>query len=53
MKIAKHALETGKTFTLNLSAPFVPQFFKAPMDELLPFTEILFGGLLEWLRLII
>lgn len=44
MKIAQHAFEEGKTFTLNLSAPFVPQFFKEPMAALLPYTEILFGN---------
>ena len=43
MKIAKHAVENNKVFTLNLSAPFVPQFFKDPMDELLPYVEVVFG----------
>ncbi|KAJ3304690.1 adenosine kinase [Kappamyces sp. JEL0829] len=44
MKIAKHAVEHGKPFALNLSAPFVPQFFKEPMDALLPYTEVVFGN---------
>lgn len=41
--LAEHALETNKTFTLNLSAPFIPQFFKDPLGSLLPYTDILFG----------
>lgn len=44
MKLAKHAAETQKLFTLNLSAPFIPQFFKDPLAELMPFADILFGN---------
>jgi adenosine kinase len=42
--LAQHALETKKHFTLNLSAPFIPQFFKEPLNELLPFTDVVFGN---------
>merc|ERR1719378_881024 len=31
LKIAKHACEKNKLFSLNLSAPFVSQFFKEPL----------------------
>lgn len=44
MMIAKHAVEHKKTFAFNLAAPFVPQFFKTPLDELLPYTDIIFGN---------
>jgi adenosine kinase len=47
LKVAKHAVESNKVFTLNLSAPFIPQFFKDPMDELLPYTEVVFGNLID------
>lgn len=29
---------------MNLSAPFIPQFFKSQVDELLPFVDILIGN---------
>ena len=40
--LAKSASSYGKTHTLNLSAPFVAQFFKSQIDELLPYVDILF-----------
>jgi adenosine kinase len=33
-----------KTFILNLSAPFIPQFFKDPLDESAPYWDILLGN---------
>ncbi|KAJ3271569.1 hypothetical protein HDV01_006531 [Terramyces sp. JEL0728] len=44
MKIAKHALDTDKVFTLNLSAPFISQFFKQPLEDILPYVDVLFGN---------
>jgi adenosine kinase len=44
MKIAEHACETNKVFTMNLSAPFLCQFFKGPMMAALPYVDILFGN---------
>ena len=44
LRIAKHAQESGKVFTMNLSAPFLCQFFKEPMLKTLPFVDILFGN---------
>eukprot|EP01096_Ripella_sp_DP13-Kostka_P000312 TRINITY_DN1037_c0_g1_i1.p1 TRINITY_DN1037_c0_g1~~TRINITY_DN1037_c0_g1_i1.p1 ORF type:complete len:361 (+),score=198.65 TRINITY_DN1037_c0_g1_i1:136-1218(+) len=44
--IAKHANETGKFFSINLSAPFisqVPPFFNS-LKNLLPYVDILFGN---------
>jgi adenosine kinase len=31
-------------FILNLSAPFISQFFKDPLDEILPYVDILIGN---------
>ena len=42
--LAEHACETNKHFTMNLSAPFIPQFFKGPVDSIEPYWDILFGN---------
>jgi adenosine kinase len=34
---------TAQTFALNMSAPFIPQFFKAQLDQVLLHTDILLG----------
>lgn len=34
----------SKPFILNLSAPFIAQFFKDPLDEVLPYVDILIGN---------
>ncbi|KAL8291740.1 hypothetical protein RQP46_001998 [Phenoliferia psychrophenolica] len=42
--VAQHAVDNRKIFAMNLSAPFIPQFFKAQVDEILPFVDILIGN---------
>lgn len=42
--VGKHAAEKNKLFTMNLSAPFLCQFFKKPMMDALPYVDILFGN---------
>ncbi|KAL4641094.1 adenosine kinase-like isoform X1 [Arapaima gigas] len=44
LKVAKHASEHNKVFALNLSAPFINQFFKKPMMEVMPYVDVLFGN---------
>jgi adenosine kinase len=44
IKIAKHSVEKGKSLSLNLAAPFISQFFKDPLDELLEYTNVVFGN---------
>ncbi|XP_033886893.1 adenosine kinase-like isoform X1 [Acipenser ruthenus] len=44
LKVAKHASEHNKVFSLNLSAPFISQFFKEPMMKVMPYVDILFGN---------
>lgn len=33
-----------KTFVLNLSAPFIPQFFGVQLQQILPYTDIVIGN---------
>uniref|UniRef100_A0A3B3ZRT2 Adenosine kinase n=1 Tax=Periophthalmus magnuspinnatus TaxID=409849 RepID=A0A3B3ZRT2_9GOBI len=44
LKVAKHASENNKIFGLNLSAPFISQFFKEPLMKVMPYVDILFGN---------
>ena len=44
LRLARHAKETGKTYCLNLSAPFLCSVFRDPMEKILPFVDILFGN---------
>jgi adenosine kinase len=44
MALAEEAASKNKTFLLNLSAPFIPQFFKDPLDQTLPYVDILLGN---------
>jgi adenosine kinase len=40
VKVAKYASENGKYFAFNLSAPFLCQFFKDPMLQVLPYANL-------------
>ncbi|CAO1617903.1 unnamed protein product [Parajaminaea phylloscopi] len=42
--LAKHGKANGQPFAVNLSAPFIPQFFKDQVDQILPLSEIVFGN---------
>ncbi|KAJ8602443.1 hypothetical protein CTAYLR_001265 [Chrysophaeum taylorii] len=42
--LGAHCVENGKHFCLNLSAPFIPQFFGEVLDKTMPFVDILFGN---------
>ncbi|KAM8877748.1 adenosine kinase-like isoform 1-T1 [Synchiropus picturatus] len=44
LKVAKHASENNKIFCMNLSAPFISQFFKQPLMDVMPYVDILFGN---------
>ncbi|KAL4240466.1 hypothetical protein ACF0H5_001258 [Mactra antiquata] len=44
LRLAKHSYDSGKTFCMNMSAPFLCQFFKAPMLELIPYVDVLLGN---------
>jgi len=44
LEVAKHACENNKYLIMNLSAPFICQFFAEPMAKCLPYIDILFGN---------
>ncbi|KAM6923164.1 adenosine kinase isoform 1-T1 [Lycodopsis pacificus] len=47
LKVAKHASENNKLFCMNLSAPFICQFFKDNLMQVLPYVDVLFGNEIE------
>ncbi|KAH8155549.1 uncharacterized protein LAJ45_00559 [Morchella importuna] len=44
LALGEHAAETNKVFSMNLSAPFLPQFFKEQLDSVLPYCDYLIGN---------
>lgn len=44
LRLAKYALENNRTFSINLSAPFISQFFTDKLMAALPYVDILFGN---------
>lgn len=44
LKVAKHAADNNKRFCLNLSAPFICQFFKDNLMQVMPYVDVLFGN---------
>lgn len=44
LTIGQHAQEHNKIFCMNLSAPFLCEFFKDPMMKAFPYIDILFGN---------
>lgn len=45
--VAKHALSVNAPFLMNLSAPFLAQFYKKDLTEALAYADIVFGNELE------
>jgi len=44
LKLAKQSTAAKKTFAINLSAPFIAQFFSSQLDEAMPYVNIVFGN---------
>ena len=44
MRIAKYSNESNKTFMINLSAPFLSEFYKDRLLEAIPYVDIVFGN---------
>jgi len=44
MAVGKHAYDKKKTFMMNLSAPFISQFFMDPLMQAMEFVDVIFGN---------
>jgi len=44
MALAEEAAKENKPFALSLSAPFIPQFFKEPLDQTAPYWDYVVGN---------
>lgn len=44
LEVAKHALQHNRWFIMNLSAPFISQFYKEPLMAALPYVDLIFGN---------
>jgi adenosine kinase len=44
LALAEEAASKDKPFMLNLSAPFIPQFFKDGVDQTMPYVDYLLGN---------
>eukprot|EP01035_Chromulina_nebulosa_P016886 gene16886-22374_t len=42
--VAKHAAENNKIFSINLSAPFIIQFFGDRLDQVIPYADFIFAN---------
>lgn len=47
IEVATHASNKEALFMMNLSAPFLSQFYIKPMMEAMPYIDILFGNMQE------
>ncbi|KAI9747147.1 MAG: hypothetical protein M4579_007517 [Chaenotheca gracillima] len=44
MALAEEAAAKNKIFIISLSAPFIPQFFKEPLDQTAPYWDYVIGN---------
>jgi len=44
LEIAKYALAHNRNFIMNLSAPFISQFYKEQLMQTMPYVDVLFGN---------
>lgn len=44
LKVSEYCVKSKKPFALNLSAPFIPQFFSEPLLKVLANSALLFGN---------
>lgn len=44
LALAEEAAQKNKVFILSLSAPFIPQFFKEPLDQTSPYWDYVIGN---------
>ncbi|KAJ7597769.1 Ribokinase-like protein [Mycena floridula] len=53
MHLAQTAYQREKVFVLNFSAPYIPQYFKQAVQDIMPFCDIIMGNEAEaesWAR---
>lgn len=51
LEAASYAHEHDRLFMMNLSAPFICQFFKEPQMKVFPYIDIVFGNeTVSWLQ---
>ncbi|XP_043279110.1 adenosine kinase 2 isoform X2 [Venturia canescens] len=43
-EVAEHANENSKVFMMNLSAPFICEYYGKPLKAALPYVDVLFGN---------
>lgn len=43
-RLAKFAQENNRTFCINLSAPFLSEFYKDKLEAALPYVDVVFGN---------
>ncbi|GJQ73664.1 hypothetical protein Trydic_g14003 [Trypoxylus dichotomus] len=44
LEVAKYACLNNRPFLMNLSAPFISQFYKEPLMQVMPYVDVLFGN---------
>lgn len=44
MDLGKHCADNNKIFSMNISAPFIAQFFSEPLLAAIPFCDYVFGN---------
>ncbi|KAJ4470897.1 Ribokinase-like protein [Lentinula aciculospora] len=44
LELSQKASKDAKVFAVNLSAPFIPQFFGAQLQQIIPFTDIVIAN---------
>ncbi|KAJ8085020.1 adenosine kinase [Marasmius tenuissimus] len=44
LELSSKSSAAGKTFVLNFSAPFIPQFFGAQLQQIIPYTDIVIAN---------
>ncbi|CAA6666890.1 unnamed protein product [Spirodela intermedia] len=42
--VSEHAAATNKVFSMNLSAPFICEFFREAQEKAMPYVDFLFGN---------
>jgi adenosine kinase len=44
MRVAKYSHSKSRVFSMNLSAPFISEFFKDKFMDVFPYVNLLFGN---------